>query len=208
MIRVLLADHHQLFHPAIQTILSQAPEVSLTSTVTESSQFSQLCREHLPDVVLLALNVADPLQTDVISQLRQYCPTAAVLVLLGDGDNICPRQLQEAGAAGALLKSEPPEKLIEAILTVANGETWFSAPLILKLLQPEIEEEVPQLTDRELAVLQLLAAEKTAEVIGQALGISERTVRSYLTGIYGKLGVRSNLGAVREAVRLKLIPIE
>lgn len=207
MIRVLLADHHQLFHSAIQTILSQAPEVSLTGTVTESSQFSQLCREHLPDVVLLALNVADPLQTDVISQLRQYCPTAAVLVLLGDGDNICPRQLQEAGAAGALLKSEPPEKLIEAILTVANGKTWFSDPLLLQLLQPETGE-APQLTDRELAVLQLLVAEETAEAIGQALGISERTVRSHLTSIYGKLGVKSGLGAIREAVRLKLIPVE
>ncbi len=155
--------------------------------------------------MLLASNIISPSDLDILDHLQQHCPTAKTLVLLTRHDEICLRQLIDHGAVGGILKNDTPDKLIEAIRTVVKGEIWFSSPLLQKLVQPQREKQVPNLTERELEMLQLVVAEKTSKEIALVFGIAERTVRCHLNGIYTKLGVNTRVGAAVEAITLKLV---
>lgn len=112
--------------------------------------------------------------------------------------------LIEQEISGIILKSEPPDKLMEAIYSIMQGESWFSAALIPTLMQPTTPKS-HELTNRELEVLKLLAQENTNIAIAHTLNISERTVRCHLESIYRKLGVASRIGAVVQAIKLNII---
>lgn len=106
------------------------------------------------------------------------------------------------GVAGYILKEEITEKVVEAILPVAEGKTWFSQRVIANLLLSKSTPKIT-LTRREHDILKLVIDEKSDENIGQTLNISARMVRHYLKDIYSKLGAVP--GAAVRAVRLKLI---
>jgi len=112
--------------------------------------------------------------------------------------------LIEQEISGIILKSEPPDKLMEAIYSIMQGESWFSAALIPTLMQPTTPKS-HELTNRELEVLKLLAQENTNIAIAHTLNISERTVRCHLESIYNKLGVASRVGAAIQAIKLNII---
>lgn len=204
MIRVILADSHQMICSGINTILSSTDELTLIATVTRGNELQNLCYQHEPDVLLLALNLDIP-YLDMLDYLKQYCSTIKVLVLLANCEEACLRQLTQHSVAGAILKSDASETLIEAIYAVAQGETWFSHSLLPKFLQAQTEQQGNDLTERELEVLQLMVAEKTDKEISQVLEMAERTVRCHLGSIYAKLGVKTRVGAAVQAVRLGLI---
>ena len=116
----------------------------------------------------------------------------------------------ETGVTGAILKSDTPEMLIEAIQTVATGQSWFSPVLLPQLLQSRTGEESNKLTDRELTereidVLQLVATEKTDKEIALELNIVKSTVRYHLEQSNNKLGTTTRVGAVTEAMRRGVI---
>lgn len=207
MIRVLLADSHQLLHLGIHTALSANHKIRLIDSVTCASQLRQYCHQHQPDVVLLATNIVDSAYIDVINDVQQQCPTAKILVLLRNPNEVSLQQLIEASVTGAILKSDTPEKLSEAVQTVATQESWFSPILMRQLLQTPIgDDHSNRLTERETDVLQLIAVGKTDKETAQALGIAERTVRYHLQNINNRLGTTTRVEAVAEAIRRKIIP--
>ncbi|MCP5098197.1 MAG: response regulator transcription factor [Chloroflexi bacterium] len=205
MIRVLLADNHQLLHFGIRAILSTPDNITLIETAMYSDQLWQLTYEHQPDVILLALNIVDPPWTNVLKQIQQQCSTAKILILLHNPNEVCLQQLMEAGAVGGILKSDTPEKLVEAIQAIAHGQMWFSSNLIPQLLQLQKSEKKNKLTPREIEVLQLAATEKTDKEVALMLGITERTVRFHLENSNIRLGTITRLGAVVEAIRCGII---
>ncbi len=204
MIRVLLADNHQLLYPGIQAIFSQSNTLTLIGTTT-SNQLKHLHDEYQPDVLLLGQNIFTDRKSNTFDYLQYNMSSLNILFMLDSGNSVCPRQLLEHGATGIILKSDSPEKLIEAVLSVAHGETWVSHSLLPKFIQPLTKEQPFELTKRELNILQLLVAEKTGVEIAQILHIGARTVRDHLTNIYTKLRVKSRVGATREAVKLNLV---
>ncbi len=206
MIRVFLADHHRLLHTSIQTILSTADNLVLIGEVIEGDEIRQICQqENHPDLLLFSPNIDSSPAAEVLDAIRESCPSVKILAMLSHSEEACLRQLIDHGADGIILKSEAPDKLLEAIDAVMQGQPWVSAELLPKLVQPQQPEPGNDLTDREVEILQLLALEKTNEEIAQSLNIAERTVRSHLESIYSKLGVKSRVGAVAQAIRLNLI---
>lgn len=204
--RVLLADSHQLLHLGIRTVLSATNEIVLIDAVTSDKQLRQLCREQQPDIILLALNITASPHIDLLNFTKQYCRIAKIILLLHSPDEVFLPQLMESGIAGGILKSDGPAKLIEAIQAVAAGHKWFSPSLMSQLLQLwSGETDNKNLTERETDVLQLLAKGKTGKEIGQALGITQRTVRYHLQNIGDKLGTTTRIEAVAEAIRRKII---
>jgi DNA-binding NarL/FixJ family response regulator len=206
LIRVLLADAHRLLHPGIQAILSTADDLTLIGEVTEGDALRQICQqENRPDLLLLSPNVEDLAATEALDAIRESCPSVKILAMLSHAEEACSRQLMDHGADGVILKSDAPDKLLEAINAVMQSQPWVSAELVAKLVQPQQPDPGNDLTDREVEILQLLAVEKTNEEMAESLNIAERTVRSHLESIYGKLGVKSRAGAVAQAIRLNLI---
>jgi DNA-binding NarL/FixJ family response regulator len=204
MIRVLLADKHQLLHAGIRAILSATDDITLIDTATCHNQLRQLYHEKKPDIILLALNVAESPCTDLLNFIQQSCPTVKMAVLLHDSDEVCLHQLLDHDVAGVILKSDTPETLAEAIRAVAAGQVWFSSALSPQFWLRK-KEQSNKLSGRELEVLRLTAEEKTDKEIAQTLQITERTVRYHLESINIKLSTSTRTGAVAEAIRHKLI---
>lgn len=206
MIRILLADHHRLLHPSIRAILSTTDDLMLIGEVTDSDKLRQNCQqENQPDLLLFSPNVVPSSTAKILDDIRESCPSIKILVMLSHSEEASSQQLVAQGVAGIILKSDPPDRLLEAIYTTAQGRSWFSAELAAKLIQSQQPNLRNSVTDREMEILQLLVAEKTNIEISRALSIAERTVRSHLESIYGKLGVESRAGAVAKAIRLNLI---
>jgi DNA-binding NarL/FixJ family response regulator len=205
LIRVALADNHQLLHAGIQTTLAPHKEIRLIGAATRERDLRQLCLNHHPDVVILALNVIDDPCQNMLHDLRKQCPTAKILILLHSSHELSLHHIMELGAAGSILKSDAPAKLIEAIRAVANGQSWFSPILTSQHLQSPTEGEGTDLTKREIEILQLVASGKIDKEIAPALGITARTVRYHLQNVNDKLETTTRTEAVAEAIRRRII---
>ena len=114
IIRVLLADHHQLFHLGVQAIINTVADIKLISKVTNSADALHLCQYKQPDVLLFSPNCKDILLPHLLSDLHQYCPRTRVLILMADCNETCIRSLVDCNVTGGILKHEAPEKLLEA----------------------------------------------------------------------------------------------
>lgn len=206
MIHILLADAHRILHPSIRTILSVSDDLLLIGEVTEGDALWQICKqENQPDILLFSPNAESLPTAEILDTIREYCPSIKILAMLDRSEEASLRQLIYHGADGIILKTNTPDKLLEAIYAVAQDQPWFSSELVPKLVkaqQPKLENDI---TDREVEILQLLAVEKTNVEIAQTLNVAERTVRTHLENIYSKLGVKSRAGALAQAIRLNLI---
>lgn len=205
MIQLLLADNHQLLHPGIQSILAPFSEITLIGTATNDIQLRQCCTQCQPDVLLLALNITEPPWTDILEYLQLKYPETKILILLHSPDEVCLHYLTELGTSGCILKSDAPEKLVEAIQSVNAGQKWFSPLLIPQLLNIQRSEQNNKLTEREREVLQMVAFGKTDKEVAQALKITKRTVRYHLQNANSKLGTTTRIEAVAEALRREII---
>lgn len=205
LIRVLLVDNEKLLHPGIHAILATTEKITLIEAIDNNNQLHLFCHKHQPNVVLFAPDPANKSCTDTLDYLHQQFSTVKIIVLLHDSDEMNLSQLIAHGAVGGIQKSNSPEKLLEAIQCVANGNSWFSPEILSNIIKKSIGEPKKELTKRELELLQLVAAEKTDKAIAQTLEITERTVRYHLENIHIKLSTSTRTGAVAEAIRHELI---
>ena len=208
-IRVLLADDHPLIRAGIRTILTAEPDVRLVGEATDGNEAQRLCRTLQPDVLLLDLNMPGPSPVETVAAVRRDCPAVHVLVLTAHDDDAYVRALVAAGVDGYVLKDDATEAVVRAIHTVMQGDTWFSRPVMDKLVQAETRGDVPSknpaLTMREMQVLRLVVEGKTNQEIARALGISVKTVEKHLGELFTKLGVASRVEAAVQAVRGQMV---
>jgi len=138
----------------------------------------------------------------VVRDLSATPAPVNVLVLSAHDDENFIMAMIDAGVAGYLLKHESLEVIVEAVRGVAAGETgWFSRPVINKMLAAQKASQARALSEREKRILHYLARGWSNTAIGEALGISERTVRYHLRNIYDKIGVDSRGKAIVWGVR-------
>ena len=202
-IRVVLADDHPLIRAGLRASLTPEVDIALVSEATNGHDAQRLCREHRPDVLLLDLQMPGPPAAETVITVQQYCPAARVLMLTAHNEAVYVRGLVAAGVAGYVLKDEAPELLVDALRSVARGGTWFSRPVLTKLVQPQAPGSPPQpsLTRRERQVLPLLAQGWDNGEIAATLNLTEQTVRNYVSRLYAKLAVSSRAQAIAWAQR-------
>jgi DNA-binding NarL/FixJ family response regulator len=212
-LRVVLADDHVMVRQGIRQFLEEEGGVVVVAEAADGHEAVRLVAEHLPDVVVLDVQMPGTTGVEATREIRSRFPDVRILILTAYDDDPYIFALLRAGADGYILKSAPAEELIRAVRSVAAGQTVLSPQVAHKMVQhvasPQAQAEQPEpLTDREVEVLRLTARGLTNKAIGRELDISARTVQGHLANIYGKLGVYSRTEAVTEGLRRGWIVIE
>ncbi len=203
-IRVILADDHPAVRAGIRQFIERDPEIEVLAEADDGAEALDLIRRHLPDVVMLDLQMPKISGLELISQVRAEHPGIALIVLTAYDDSPYIFAALRAGARGYLLKTSGPDELAQAIRCVHNGGSALDpcvANRVVESLGKSAAPEPERLSARELEVLRLAAHGLTNRAIGYELKISERTVHSHLINIFEKLGVNTRTEAALKAIR-------
>jgi DNA-binding NarL/FixJ family response regulator len=207
--RVLIVDDHPLTRDALARLLA-GNGFDVVGQATDGEEAVALAEELRPDLVVLDLGMPGVDGITALPLLRAAAPDAEVVVLTASEEDASLLGAIRAGAAGYLLKSEPPERIVAFLQGAARGETALSGPVARRLLDqvrdgggaPTVPDEVARaLSARELEVLLLLDRHLSTEEIAARLLISEHTVRSHVKSLLGKLGVSSRREALEKLSR-------
>jgi DNA-binding NarL/FixJ family response regulator len=203
-IRVLSIDDHPLLREGIAAIINSQPDMTMVSQAADGNSGIQQYREHLPDVTLMDLRLPDLSGIDAMMAIQAEFPAARIIMLTTfEGDVEIQRAL-EAGARGYLLKSMPPDELVQVIRQVHAGKKRIP-PQVAAHLAEHLGEEV--LTPREIQVLKEICGGNRNRDIADLLFISEETVKVHIKHIMDKLGAKDRTQAIAIGVRRGIIQL-
>src|SRR6266702_1199526 len=201
-IRVFSVDDHPLVHEGIATVIRNQPDMSLVAEAVNGREAVQRFREHTPDVTLMDLRLPDMSGIDAMIAIRSEFPDARIIILttfVGDIEN---QRALEDGARGYLLKSMPPQELLEVIRQVHEGKKRIPPEIATHLAEHYSDEG---LTEREIEVLgQIADGKRNCDIAGK-LFISELTVKVHIKHLMQKLGATNRTQAFAIGLRRGII---
>jgi two-component system NarL family response regulator len=204
-IRVLVADDHFVVRMGLRAVIDPEPDMKVVAEANTGQQAVQLFQHHHPDVTLMDLRMPVMNGVEATRAIREDSPNARVIVLTTyDGDEDIYRAL-EAGARAYLLKEMQREELLEVIRAVHAGQRRVPPAVGARLAEAMPRSE---LTRRELEVLGLVVKGFSNKRIGDALTITEGTVKIHMNNILGKMGVADRTEAATAAIRRGIIHLE
>ena len=212
-IRIVIAEDHAVVRQALRVMLEMEPDVTVVGEAVDGEEAAKLTDEQKPDLVVLDVRMEGMDGVEATRKIREQNPETAILILTGFGDEDILVNAVEAGAHGFLLKDATHDELLDAIRRLVKGESLITPSLLRRLLDEFVhrqEEPRPahgQLTPRETEVLQALARGLRNEEIARELVISEKTVKTHLTNIFGKLQVEGRSQAIIYAIRHGLVNV-
>ncbi|HJZ49284.1 MAG TPA: response regulator transcription factor [Roseiflexaceae bacterium] len=208
-IRVLVVDDHPVVRHGLIAILRYEQGIEVVGDAADGVEAVRLILEQRPDVVLLDLRLPRLSGIEVMQQTRREAPDVRFLVLTTyDTDEYIGPALA-AGAQGYLLKDATPDELSRAVRALVQGGAALEPGVAARLLERMSESERgDDLSARELEVLRLLVEGASNKAIAARLNLSENTVKSHISHIFGKLNVQSRAEAVAVALQRGLVPLD
>jgi DNA-binding NarL/FixJ family response regulator len=207
-VKLLIADDHPVVRDGLSGMFAADPGFEVLGEAGDGAEAVRLARALRPDVILMDLRMPEMDGVTAIAELARHGVTARVLVLTTYDTDSHVLPAIEAGATGYLLKDAPRTELLRAVRAAARGEAVLSPSVASRLMgrvrAPAAGSDGP-LSQRELEVLQLVAAGTTNREAAARLFISEATVKTHLLHIYAKLGVGDRAAAVAEAFNRGLL---
>jgi DNA-binding NarL/FixJ family response regulator len=208
-IKILLADDHDLVREGTRELLEREKDLLVVAEAGDGQEAVRLAAEHRPHVALLDIAMPKLNGIEATAEIKAISPTTAVLILTAYDDEEYVFALLEAGAAGYLLKNVRGRELVQAIRAVFAGESALHPIIARKVINhfkgqssPSLQEdEVDQLSERELEVLRLAARGMSNKDIAGELHLSARTIQAHLSSIFAKMEVGSRTEAVVLALR-------
>lgn len=206
-VRVLIADDHSVVRQGLRMFLGLDPDLEIVGEACDGAEAIRMTRALTPDVVLMDLLMPGTDGITAIRRIRDEVPTTEVLALTSVLEDASVVGAVQAGAVGYLLKDTQAEQLCKAIKAAALGQVQLAPEAAARLVREVRSPNSPEiLTDRETEVLRALAKGMTNRGIGRALSIGERTVKTHVSHVLGKLGLQSRTQAALYAVRIGLVP--
>jgi NarL family two-component system response regulator LiaR len=206
VIRVLVVDDHAVVRQGLRTFLELQDDIEVVGEAADGEQALASAAALEPDVVLMDLVMPRLDGVSALQRLRERAPATRVIVLTSflDDDKVLPAV--RAGAAGYLLKDVQPAELVRAIRMVDRGEALLHPAVAARVLREIAGDDTRAernelLTPRELEVLALLAGGRANKAIARELGVAEKTVKTHVGNILGKLGLSDRTQAALYAVR-------
>ena len=210
-LRVVIADDQPMMRAGFKAVLEATGNIEVVAEAATGTEAVKAATEHMPDVVLMDIRMPD---MDGIEATRRL-PRQRVLILTTFGLDEYILDALRAGASGFLLKDAPTQDVIAAVRAVAAGDAVLSAGVTRQLLD-QVARRLPApitrepdaaeaLTGREQEVLRMLATGLSNAEIAKALTVSEPTVKTHVSHILGKLGLRDRVQAVIYAYETGLI---
>ncbi|RFU66855.1 response regulator transcription factor [Bacillus sp. V59.32b] len=216
---IVIIDDHQLFREGVKRILDFESSFQVVAEGDDGSEAMDLVEQNNPDVVIMDINMPNINGVEATKMLVDRHPETKVIILsIHDDENYVQHALK-TGASGYLLKEMDADALIEAVKVVADGGSYLHPRVTHNLVReyrrlatdensggdslqtPEIRRPLHLLTRRECEVLQLLADGKSNRGIGDALYISEKTVKNHVSNILQKMNVNDRTQAVVLAIK-------
>ncbi len=198
MIRVLIADDHQMFRQGLAGLIAASPDLELVAGCADGAEALRLIRSHRPDVALLDISMPGIDGISLAACLQREGLATATVVLTGHDDPVVCEQAKSAGVRGFLRKGEAFENLVAVIRQVASDQRAGKQRVVTR--PPERQP----LTDREREVLGHIARGMSNRLIAATLGVSVKTVDSHRCNLMNKLDLHSTAELVRHALALGL----
>jgi DNA-binding NarL/FixJ family response regulator len=214
--RIVIVDDHTLFREGLRTILEMEEDIEVVADAESAEDIVELVWQTRPDVLLLDIRMPQGSGLDAVPAVLRISPGTQVLVLTASDEKEEHVRAFKLGAKGVVLKDSARQTLMQAIHTVSTGQVWVD-PRMTGALVEELSHlgtdpggfggrDENGLTERELEIVRLVASGYKNKEVGHQLTISERTVKTHLTNIFQKLGVRDRVGLVMYALQHGLTP--
>jgi DNA-binding NarL/FixJ family response regulator len=204
VIPVLLADDEAMIRAGVRVILAADPEIEVVAEAADGRAAVELVRAHRPRVALLDIRMPKLDGLAAAAEIRRLAPETAVLMLTTFGEDDYVARALGDGASGFLLKAGDPRELLAGVRAAADGGAYLSPRIARRVIElgsarmargPAARDRIGTLTTREREVLALVGAGLSNAEIGRRLFLVEGTVKSYLSTIFTRLGVRNRVQA-------------
>ena len=207
-VRVLIADDHDVVRQGLRTFLELDPELEVVGEAVDGREAVRLAHRLRPEVVLMDLLMPELDGIAATQIIRRELPDTEVVALTSVLEDASVVGAVRAGAIGYLLKDTKAQELRHAIKAAAAGQVQLSPQAAARLMREVVAPERPEaLSEREVDVLRLLARGLANKEIARHLSIAEKTVKTHVSSILGKLGVQSRTQAALYAGRIGLVPL-
>jgi two-component system, NarL family, invasion response regulator UvrY len=205
MIRVLIADDHNIVRDGLKRILAATPDLQVAAEASSGDEALAAVKANDYDVAMLDMSMPGLSGIDLIKRLKLEKPKLRILVLSMHGESQYAARALKAGAAGYLSKDSAAEVLLGALRKIAAGGVHVGDAAAASLLQAGDKPPHESLSDREFEVMRLLVEGLGPTEIGERLHLSVKTVSTHKTRILDKLGLGSTAELVRYAMEHRLV---
>lgn len=212
-IRVFLVDDHPAILEAIRDRIEETIDIEVCGEAGSSEKAFRQIEELEPDVAIVDISLEDAHGLDLVQNVRAQHPDIQVMVFSMYDEMVYAERAIRAGASGYLMKSEPTDDLIEAIRVVNDGEVFLSRNMASRILNKVARGEssepsfpIDELTDRELAVFQMLGEGYSIEEIQDRLNLARKTIETYRRRAKEKLDFESVSKLLQYAVQWASAP--
>ena len=205
--KILIVDDHKVVRDGIRFMLLDAPDIEIVGDAESAEEMFDVIEGDPVDVVLLDIRMEGMTGLVALERIASDFPQVRVLMLSMHDQPGYVRRAIELGASGYLLKSAGRDEILAAITAVSEGETYIQGRLMEPLLADVTgsPRQTGRLSPREQQVLQLIADGSENKQIARELGLSEATVKTYIRGVFERLGVSSRAEAVAVGLRIGVI---
>jgi DNA-binding NarL/FixJ family response regulator len=207
MTRLAIVDDHEVLREGLKSMLAGS-DLEVVGTAGNVAAAIDLFEHAAPDVALVDIGLPDGSGIELARRLLAAHPSLRVVLYTGETDAELLYEGLDSGAQGYALKAGPLSELVLAITQVAAGGSYVDPRLDRILLTERVTARVSQLSPREREVMALMAEGRTAEVVGEQLGVSVETVRTHVRNAIRKLQARNRVHAIAIALERGEIALE
>jgi DNA-binding NarL/FixJ family response regulator len=205
--KIFIVDDHPMFREGLASLVRRETDLTICGEASDAAQALTAIERLKPDLVLIDISLPGRSGLELAKDLRAARPATAVLVISMHDETLYAERVLRAGARGYIMKQEGPEKMLQGIRRVLDGQIYLSSKMSVRILDAfsgqhsRTSSPISRLTDRELEILQLVGYGRDSRTIAKQLNLSFKTVDAHRSHIKQKLELRNHTELISYAAR-------